>query len=131
MLNSALKYRCKFLKDIPIFSVCICPKFAPPIPIISKLKLIFKRETNAFWDIINSNAVKFVFIAHTKEFGKLKVIIIILPILQSPSFSTFIPEITVDVIVYHVTIIAIGHGKFCLFGNKLRSTHCRELEIIF
>ena len=30
---------------------------------------------------------------------------------------------------YHVTIVAIGHGllkKFGLFGNRLRSTHCRE-----
>ena len=33
------------------------------------------------------------------------------------------------VVVYHVTIVAIGHGllkKFWPFGNRLRSTHCRE-----
>ena len=33
------------------------------------------------------------------------------------------------VVVYHVTIIANGHGvlkKVSPFGNRMRSTHCRE-----
>ena len=33
------------------------------------------------------------------------------------------------VVVYNVTIVAIGHGflkKFWPFGNRLRSIHCRE-----
>ena len=33
------------------------------------------------------------------------------------------------VVVYHVTIVAIGNGllkKFWPLGNRLRSTHCRE-----
>ena len=35
------------------------------------------------------------------------------------------------VVVYHVTIVAIGHGllkKFWPFGTRLRSTHCREFN---
>ena len=33
------------------------------------------------------------------------------------------------VVVYHVTILAFGHGllkKFWPFGSRLRSTYCRE-----
>ena len=40
-------------------------------------------------------------------------------------------EKTDVVVVYHVTIVAIGHGllkKFWPFGNRLRSTHCREFR---
>ena len=33
-------------------------------------------------------------------------------------------------VVYHVTIVAIGHGgvveEILAYGNRLRSTHCRE-----
>ena len=35
------------------------------------------------------------------------------------------------VVVYHVTIVAIGHGllkKFWPFVTRLRSTHCREFN---
>ena len=35
----------------------------------------------------------------------------------------------IGVVVYHVTIAAIGHGllkKFWLFGDRLRATHCRD-----
>ena len=35
------------------------------------------------------------------------------------------------VVVYHVTIVTIGHGllkKFWSFGTSLRSTHCREFN---
>ena len=37
------------------------------------------------------------------------------------------------VVVYHVTIVAIGHGlmkKFWPFGTTLRSTHCREFNCL-
>ena len=37
------------------------------------------------------------------------------------------------VVVYHVTIVAIGHGslkKFWPFGTRLRSTHCREFNYL-
>ena len=37
------------------------------------------------------------------------------------------------VVVCHVTIVAIGHGllkKFWPFGNRLRSTHCREFPYL-
>ena len=33
------------------------------------------------------------------------------------------------VVVYHVTIVAIGHGlveEILAYGDRLRSTHCRE-----
>ena len=39
----------------------------------------------------------------------------------------------VVVVVYHVTIVEIGHGllkKFWPFGTKLRSTHCREFNYL-
>ena len=39
----------------------------------------------------------------------------------------------VVVVVYHVTIVAIGHKllKKCWpFGNRLRSTHCREFNYL-
>ena len=37
------------------------------------------------------------------------------------------------VVVYHVTIVAIGHGllkKFWPFGTRLRSTRCREFNYL-
>ena len=37
------------------------------------------------------------------------------------------------VVVYHVTIVAIGHvllKKFWPFGTRLRSTHCREFNFL-
>ena len=37
------------------------------------------------------------------------------------------------VVVYQVTIVAIGHGllkKFWPFGTRLRSTHCREFNYL-
>ena len=40
-------------------------------------------------------------------------------------------EKTDVVVVNHVTIVAIGHGllkKFWPFGDRLRSTHCREFR---
>ena len=40
------------------------------------------------------------------------------------------PDMANDiVVVYHVTIVAIGHEllkKFWPYGSRLRSTHCRE-----
>ena len=41
-------------------------------------------------------------------------------------------KFVVVVVVYHVTIVAIGHGllkKFWPFGFRLRSTHCREFKV--
>ena len=38
----------------------------------------------------------------------------------------------VVVVVYHVTFVTIGHGllkKFCPKGDRLRSTHSRELPL--
>ena len=38
-----------------------------------------------------------------------------------------------NIVIYHVTIVAIGHGmlkKFWPFGNRLRSTHCRSRDIL-
>ena len=37
------------------------------------------------------------------------------------------------VVVYHVTIVTIGHGllkKFWPFGNRMRSTHCQRITEI-
>ena len=37
------------------------------------------------------------------------------------------------VVVYHVTIVAIGHGlleEILAFGTRLRSTHCREFNYL-
>ena len=37
------------------------------------------------------------------------------------------------VVVYHVTIVAIGHGllkKFWPFGTRLSSTHCRKFNYL-
>ena len=37
------------------------------------------------------------------------------------------------VVVYHVTIVAIGHGllkKFWPYGTRLRSTHCRVFNYL-
>ena len=37
------------------------------------------------------------------------------------------------VVVYHETIVAIGHGlsnKFWPFGTRLHSTHCREFNYL-
>ena len=49
-----------------------------------------------------------------------------------PDFlSTYFGRCMVVVVVYHVTIVAIGHGllkKFWPFGTRLRSTHCPYIE---
>ena len=45
----------------------------------------------------------------------------------------FSASLVVVVVVYHVTIVAIGHGllkKFWPFGTRLRSTYCREFNYI-
>ena len=42
----------------------------------------------------------------------------------------YIPDIQVGFVVYHVTIVASGHGlleEVLTFGNKLRSSHCRNV----
>ena len=48
-------------------------------------------------------------------------------------FQPVLPVILVVVVVYHVTIVAIGHGMlkiFWPFGTRLRSTHCREFNYL-
>ena len=49
------------------------------------------------------------------------------------SCTRTITKLLLVVVVYHVTIVAIGHGlleKFWPFGNGLRSTHCREFILL-
>ena len=60
--------------------------------------------------------------------------VLVLAVFSSPPPpSSFITLIKGCVVVYHVTIVAIGHGllkKFWPFSTRLRSTHCREFNYL-